>query len=153
MARTAVAAGLVSLAYDAGVLLGAAQAADATNGNTLPFSITGTPPTYGPFKVFLVVANGDSSSHTVIIRGAGYTGAANGAANSGIPVPSSTVFTQGTVGDLSVAVAAGTTQVIGPFTTDRFVQQNNVNGGDMWIDWSAATDMTFWAYLLPAATF
>ncbi len=153
MARTAVAAGLVSLAYDTAVALGAAQAADATNGNILPFSITGTPPTYGPFKVLLVVANGDSASHTVILRGSGYTGAANGAANSGITPSQNTVFTQSTLGDASFAVAAGVTSVIGPFTTDRFVQPNATNGGDLWIDWSAATSMTFWAYLLPAATF
>lgn len=152
MARTAVTA-LVSLAYDSGVAAGAAQSADATNGNILAFSITGTPPTYGPFKVLLVVANGDSASHTLIVRGSGYTGAASGAANSGILAPQNTVFTQSTIGDLSVAVAAGATEVIGPFTTDRFVQPNATNGGDLWFDWSAATSMTFWAYLLPAATF
>jgi hypothetical protein len=152
MARTAVTA-LVSLAYDTGVLVGSAQAADATNGNILPFSITGTPPTYGPFKVLLVVANGDSSSHTLIVRGSGYTGAASGAANSGIISPQNTVFTQSTLGDASYVIANGTTQAVGPFTTDRFVQPNATNGGDLWFDWSAATSMTFWAYLLPAATF
>jgi hypothetical protein len=153
MARTAVAAGLVALGYDNAVALGAAQAADASNGNILSFNIANTPPTYGPFKVLLVVANGDASPHTVILRGSGYTGAANGAANSGIISPQNTVFAMSTLGDASYPVAAGVTSVIGPLTTDRFIQPNAANGGDLWIDWSAATSMTFWAYLLPAAVF
>jgi hypothetical protein len=151
MSRTAIAAGVVGLAYDSGVAA-ATQAADATNGNILSFSISNTPPTFGPFHVILAVTNGDSAAHSVILRASGYTGAANGAVNSGIPVPSSTVFTQGTVGDLSVSVAAGTTQYIGPLTTDRFVQPNNVNGGDLWIDWSAGTDMTISALIWPTNT-
>lgn len=149
MARTAIAAGLVALAYDAGVA-SATQAADATNGNILPMAPAGTPPTYGPWKVLLVVANGDSASHTLILRGSGYTGSASGSANSGLPSPSNTVFTQGSLGDASYAVAAGTTQYIGPLTTDRFVQPNHTTGGDLWLDWSAATSMTISAVLLPA---
>jgi len=149
MARTAIAAGLVALTQDAGVALPAAQAADATNGNVLPFSVTNTPPTFGPLNVVLVVANGDTAAHSVILRASGYTGAANGAVNSGLTSPANVVFEQAALGDLSVAVAAGTTQVIGPLTTDRFVQPNHVNGGDLWIDWSAGTSMTVLAYLLP----
>lgn len=148
MARTAVAAGLVSLGYDTGVVT-ATQAADATNGNVLAFNPTTTPPTFGPFKVVLVVTNADSASHTLILRGSGYTGAASGSANSGLPSPANTVFTQGALGDASFPVAAGTTQYIGPLTTDRFVQPNHVYGGDLWLDWSAATSMTFSVLLLP----
>lgn len=148
MARTAIAAGVVGLAYDAGVA-STAQAADASNGNILPFNISSTPPTFGPFHVILAVTNGDSAAHSVILRASGYTGAANGAVNSGIPNPANTVFTQSTVGDLSVSVAAGATEYIGPLTTDRFTQPNHVNGGDLWIDWSAGTSMTISAILLP----
>jgi hypothetical protein len=135
MARTAITTGLALLGRDVGTLAPTAQAADATNGNTIPFT-TGS--SYGAYGTILAVANGDSSSHTVIIRGSGYTGAANGAANSGIASPQNTVFTQSTVGDFSVAVAAGTTRYIGPLTTDRFAQAD----GSMWIDWSAGTSMT-----------
>lgn len=135
MARTAITTGLVNLGRDGSALAPSAQSADATNGNYVPFT-TGS--SYGAFGVILVVANGDASSHTVILRGSGYTGAANGAANSGIPSPQNTVLAQSTVGDLSVAVAAGTTRYIGPFTTDRFAQAD----GTLWIDWSAATSMT-----------
>jgi hypothetical protein len=148
MARTAVAAGIVALAYDAGVA-SATQAADATNGNILSFSLSNTPPTYGPFNIILAVTNADSASHTVILRAAGYTGAASGAANSANVKPAEIVFDQASLGDLSVVVANGTTQYIGPLSTGRFTQQNNVNGGDLWIDWSAATSMTFSAILLP----
>ena len=150
MARTPIAAGLVGLAYDSGAAA-TPQAADAANGNILPFSISNTPPTFGPFKVILAVTNGDSAAHSVILRASGYTGAPNGAVNSGLAAPPS-VFTQATVGDLSVSIPAGTTQYIGPLTTDRFTQQNNVNGGDLWIDWSAATDMTITALIWPTNT-
>jgi hypothetical protein len=135
MARTAITTGLASIGRDAGTLAPSAQAADATNGNIVPFT-TGS--SYGAYSTVLIVANADSASHNVIIRSGGYTGAAAGAANSGIPSPAATVFAQSTVGDLTVTVANGTTKYIGPFTTDRFTQSD----GSLWIDWSAATSMT-----------
>ena len=146
MARTALTP--LQLAYDAGIAQGASGTVDATNGNIVAWAPASSPATFGPFKVLLVVTNADSASHTCIIRGSGYTGAANGAANSGILPPQNTVFAQSTLGDLSVAVANGTTQVIGPFTTDRFTQPISAGGG-MWIDWSAATSMSVWVYQLP----
>lgn len=150
MARTPILAGLVGLTQDAGVA-SASQAADSTNGNILPFAPTPTsgPPTFGPFKILLAVTNGGTGAITVIVRASGYTGTPSGAANSGIPSPGNTVFTQATVGDLSVSVAASATQYIGPFTTDRFVQPNNVNGGDLWVDYSGSTSVTVSALLLP----
>lgn len=135
MARTAITTGLLALGRDGGALAPSAQAADASNGNIVPFT-TGS--SYGAFGTILKVDNADSAPHTVIIRGSGYTGAANGAANSGIASPQNTVFTQSTVGDLSVVVTNGTTRYIGPFTTDRFSQSD----GTLWIDWSAGTSMT-----------
>lgn len=143
MARTALTP--VQLAYDAGVAQGSTGTVDATNGNVVSLNVAGSPATFGPFQVILVVTNADTSSHSVIVRGAGYTGAANGAVNSGIPAPGNTVFTQGTLGDLSVPVAASTTQVIGPFTTDRFVN----TGGALWLDWTASTSMSVWVYQIP----
>lgn len=146
MARTALtsgASGIITAAYDTGVQVPASPAsADATNGNIIA-NTAGV--SYGAFQVLLIVANGDSSSHNVIIRGSGYTGAAGGAANSGIPSPQNTVFTQSTVGDLTVTVTNGKTEVIGPLTTDRFAQSD----GSLWIDWSAATSMTVYAIQLP----
>jgi hypothetical protein len=135
MARTAIAAGLASIGRDTSTLAPSAQSADATNGNYIPFTVGST---YGAYSTVLIVANGDSASHNVILRSSGFTGAAGDAANSGIASPQNTVFTQSTVGDLSVTVANGTTRYIGPFTTDRFTQAD----GSLWIDWSAATSMT-----------
>jgi hypothetical protein len=151
MARTPLAAGLVSLAYD-GSVASANQTPDATNGNVLPFSVSTTPATFGPFRVILMVTNSDTASHTMILRSSGYTGAANGAVNSGLPSPSNTVFAQSTMGDASYAVAASTTRFIGPLTTDRFVQPNGTTGGDLWIDWDASTSMKVTAILLPTNT-
>ena len=148
MARTAIAAGLASLSYD-GATAAATQAADAANGNILPFSITSTPATFGPYRVILAVTNGGGSTVTCVLRGSGYTGAASGAANSGLPNPANTVFTQGSLGDASFPIAAGATQYIGPLTTDRFVQSNHVSGGDLWVDWSSGTSVTVSAIILP----
>jgi hypothetical protein len=147
MARTALTP--VQLAYDTGVAQGATGTVDAVNGNIVSFNSAGSPATFGPFQVVLVVTNADTVSHNIIIRGSGYTGTASGAANSGIPSASNTVFTQSTLGDLTVTVANASTSVIGPFTTDRFVQPNHVNGGDLWLDWSASTSMSVWVYQLP----
>lgn len=147
MARTALTP--VQLAYDAGVAQGATGTVDAVNGNVVPFNPSGSPATFGPFQVIVVVTNADSSAHSAIVRGSGYTGAANGAANSGIPAPGVSPFTLAMNGDLSVSVAATSTQVLGPFNTDRFVQPNHVSGGDLWIDWSASTSMSVWVYQLP----
>jgi hypothetical protein len=132
-ARTPVAAGLVNLAFDSGVAQGAGQAADGTNGNTIA-----DPP--GPNHVVLIVKNADASPHSVIVRAGGNGVTASGGANPG------TAFTAATVGDLTVAVAAGATQVICVNTTDRFTQAD----GSISIDWVATpTSVTFWAMILP----
>ena len=135
MARTPITTGLVALTADTAALAPTAQAADATNGNIVPFTVGSS---YGAHGVILQVINADSSAHTVILRSGGYTGAASGSANSGIVAPQNTVFTQSTVGDLSVVVAANTTRYIPSLTTGRFTQSD----GSLWIDWSAATSMT-----------
>lgn len=135
MARTALVR--IGLVRDAGVALGAGATPDAVNGN-----IVADP---GPFQALIQVKNGDSSSHSLILRGAGYTGTPTGAANSSVLSPSATVFTQGTVGDLTVPVAAGATQIVQITTTDRFCQQD----GSMWLDWSASTSMTVWVLTRP----
>lgn len=147
MARTALTP--VQLAYDAGVAQGSTGTVDAVNGNIVAFNAAASPATFGPFQVLLVVTNADTSAHSCIVRGSGYTGAANGAANSGIPAPGVSPFTMAMLGDLSVSVAASSTEVIGPFTTDRFAQPNHVTGGDLWIDWSASTSMSVWVYQWP----
>jgi hypothetical protein len=141
-ARTAITTGLVNLATDASELAPSPQAADATNGNVVPFTVGSS---YGPFQVVLAVGNADGSDHDVILRGSGYTGAPGDAVNSGIPAPQNTVLTQSTVGDLSVTIGHGTTRYIGPFTTDRFTQPD----GTLLIDWSAGTSMTITVLQLP----
>lgn len=135
MARTAL--NRVALLRDAGVALGNGATPDATNGNIVPDP--------GPFNAQIQVKNADSAAHNLIIRASGYTGTATGAANSSVLDPSNTVFTQGTVGDLTVTVAAGATEVVKITTTDRFAQQD----GSMWLDCSASTSMTVWVLTNP----
>lgn len=134
-ARTPITTGLVALGRDLSAVAPSPQAADASNGNTIPFTIGSS---YGSYGVILAVGNADSSPHTVIIRASGYTGAPGDAANSGIPSPQNTVFTQSTAGDFAVAVTNATTRYIGPFTSDRFTQSD----GSLWIDWTSGTGMT-----------
>jgi hypothetical protein len=135
MARTALTP--VALARDNGVAQGAGATPDATNGNTVAVP--------GPFNAIIMVKNADASSHNLIVRAAGYTGTPAGAANSGLPLPQNTVFTQGTLGDLTVAVAASATEIIKITTSSRFVQ----NDGSMLLDWSASTSMTVWVLVDP----
>lgn len=135
MARTALTA--VQLLRDTGVSQGNGATPDATNGNSVASP--------GPYRALIFVKNADSSSHNLILRGAGYTGTPSGAANSGIPLAYNAVFTQGQVGDLTVTVPAGVTQVVKVATTDQFVQAD----GSMWLDWSASTSMTVWVLTEP----
>ena len=126
----------LSLVKDSSVAQGSSFTVDAVNGNVILAP--------GPWKILLVVTNGDSSSHTCTIRATGNGVNAAGSSQTS-PAPSNTVFTQSTLGDLVVTVTNGTTRIIGPFTLDRYAQTD----GSMSIDWSASTSMTAWAYLLP----
>lgn len=131
-ARTA--ATVVALAADAGVAQGSANSAHAggeyISGQGIDLR-----------KLTLIVINGDSASHTVTIRASG-----NGSNTAGTaqvsPVPTSTVFTQSTLGDLVVTVPNGTTQVIRLTTSDRYLQPD----GNFYVDWSATTSMTYYVY-------
>lgn len=137
MARTSITP--VLMARDGGVSIGAGTAAPAAaSGSVIPAP--------GPYQLLLHVKNADTSPHTVIIRGAGYTGTPNGAANSAMVAPQNTVFAQGTVGDLSVLVAASDTQVINLNTTGRFTQPD----GSLLVDFAAtATSVTLFAFQRP----
>jgi hypothetical protein len=129
-ARTA--ATVVALVGDAGVAQGSANSAH-TGGDY----ISGA--TIDPRKLTLIVVNADSSSHTVTVRASGNGNNAAGTAQVS-PVPTSTVFTQSTLGDLVVTAAASTTQVVRLATSDRYLQPD----GNIYLDWSAITSMTYY---------
>lgn len=135
MARTPLTP--VNLVRDGGVAQGNGATPDATNGNTVASP--------GPYKALIVVKNADSASHTLKLRSANYTGTPAGAVNSSMVPPQNTVFAQGTVGDLSVPVAAGATEVVYIATTNRFTQAD----GSMQLDWDASTSMTVWVLAEP----
>jgi hypothetical protein len=114
---------------------GVGTAVDAANGMTIPAP--------GPFKVLLRVDNTDASAHTFTIRAGGNGVTASGGA--AVPTP----FTQATVGDSTVTVAATTgSQVFWVLDTDRFTQAD----GSLSIDFNSAVGMKVWAYQLPAGT-
>lgn len=129
-ARTALTQ--VKLVPDTGNALGAGTTPDAANGNTVPAP--------GPFALRLLVLNGDTASHTVTVRATGNGVTAAGTAQVS-PAPSNTVFTQSTLGDLVVTVAASAYTEIGPLTSDRFSQAD----GSLSIDYSASTSVKVWA--------
>lgn len=133
MARTALTA--VQLVGDAAVSQGAGATPDATNGN-----IVVSP---GPYHCYLIITNAGGSNQTLLVRGAGYTGTATGAVNSGLPLPAP--FTQGAIGDLSITCTASTTQVVELATSDRYTQSD----GSLWLDWGASTSLT--VYVLTSA--
>jgi hypothetical protein len=96
----------------------------------------------GPNKVFLIVTNSDSGgAHTVTVSAGGNGVTASGGTNPGVP------FEAATVGDLAVSVAASSTQLVGPFTSDRFIQAD----GSMSIDFSSGFTGTIAVIQLPNA--
>lgn len=133
-ARTALTP--IALVRDSSNALGAGTTPDASNGNTVASP--------GPFKLKLLIYNGDSASHTVTVRATGNGVTAAGATQVN-PAPSNTVFTQATLGDLVATLAATSYYEVGPLTTDRFEQAD----GSLSIDWSASTSIKVWAIQEP----
>jgi hypothetical protein len=131
-ARTAIVP--IAVVNNNGTAGGVGTAVDAANGMTV---------SAGPFKTLIRVDNTDASSHTFTVRAGGSGVTASGGAAA--PTP----FTQATVGDATVTVAATTgSQVFWVLDTDRFTQAD----GSLSIDFAAATGMKIWAYQLPAGT-
>ena len=96
-----------------------------------------------PGKMLIVVTVG-STACVVTLRASGNGVNVAGTAQVS-PVPSSTVFTQSTVGDLVSASTTSATLEVGPFTTDRFLQPD----GNIYLDFSAVTSVSVLAYQLP----
>lgn len=128
-ARTAITP--IALVNDAGVAAGGGTNVDAANGMTVASP--------GPFNAIVRVDNGDASSHTVTLRAGGSGVTASGGTAVAVP------YTQATVGDLVVTVAAGASQFIPIRTTDRFAQAD----GSLSLDFSSATSMKVWVFVLP----
>jgi hypothetical protein len=94
----------------------------------------------GPYRVFFLVANSDSgAAHSVTVRAGGNGNTAAGGTNPGVP------FEGATVGDLVTSIAASGTELVGPFTTDRFCQAD----GSLSVDFSAGFTGTIWVYQWP----
>jgi hypothetical protein len=132
-ARTAIVP--IAVLNNTGTAGGVGTAVDAANGMTIPAP--------GAFKTLIRVDNTDASAHTFTIRAGGSGVTASGGAAVATP------FTQATVGDSTVSVAATTgSQVFWVLDTDRYTQAD----GSLSIDFAAATGMKVWAYQLPAGT-
>jgi len=130
MARTVLTAS--QLPSVGGVDAGAGTAPDAVNGN-----IVASP---GPFKSLIVITN-TGSAQTLIVRASGYQGVPGGAANSGYLTGQYQPFATASSGDLSVAITADATTVVGwEQDVERFAQGD----GSLWLDWSASTGLTVW---------
>lgn len=135
-ARTAIAP--VQLLNDNGVLQGAGTTINAslvTNGATVAAP--------GPFRLLLIVNNTDAAPHNLIVRASRSGVDASG--NTQVNPSANTVFTQSTVGDLSVSVVNATTQAFLISSTDRFTQDD----GSVSIDFAASFAGTIWVYRLP----
>jgi hypothetical protein len=95
-------------------------------------------------KLLLLVSNTASSAYNVILRA---TGSGTNSAGNAWPVtaPSNTVFAQSTLGDLVQSVGASQAELLGPFTSDRFLQSD----GTVCIDFGAGFTGTITAFVLP----
>src|ERR1700683_802451 len=93
----------------------------------------------GPNGVMFLVENSAGSSQTVTVRAGGNGTTASGSTNPGSP------FTEATQTDLQYPVAAGATQWIGPFESDRGTQ----SAGSLSSDFTAGVHDTIWPLQLP----
>jgi hypothetical protein len=92
-------------------------------------------------QIFCVIG---STATVVTLRASGNGNNVAGVAQTS-PYPSSAVFTQGTVGDLVSASTTSATLVLGPMTTDRFLQPD----GNLYLDFSNVTAVTVYAVQRP----
>lgn len=135
-ARTAIAP--VQLLNDNGVLQGAGTTINptlVTNGATVAAP--------GPFRLLLLVNNTDAAPHNLIVRAS--RSGVDAAGNVQVNPSANTVFTQATVGDLSVSVVNATTQAFVIASTDRFTQDD----GSVSVDFGAGFLGTIWVFRLP----
>lgn len=95
-------------------------------------------------KLLFRVVNGTTAG-TITIRAAGNGVDSTGAAQTS-PYPSNAVFAAGASGDLTAtwSTVAGT-QMVGPLTSDRYTQPD----GNLYVDFSTATGVTFEVFALP----
>ena len=102
----------------------------------------GTLATTNLAKVSLAVQWGTTAG-TLTVRATGNGNNVAGTAQTS-PYPSSAVFTQGSVGDLTYTwgTTAGTA-IVGPFTTDRY-EQADVN---LYLDWASVAGPVTYAVL------
>lgn len=93
----------------------------------------------GPNHLILRVYNSAGSSYNVTVRAGGNGNTASGGAAVAVP------FDMASTGDLTVAVAAGTTVWVGPFSTDRYTQAD----GTLSVDFSGSFAGTITAFQTP----
>lgn len=137
----------VQLARDTYVTEAAASSAVAAGMYVQGVNVGSPGSTMDLAKLFLRFIIG-STATVVTIRATG-----NGndyAGNAQVsPVPSNTVFTQSTLGDLVSASTTSAVLDVAPLTTDRFTQVDSSGNTYIYIDFSQVTSVTVLAYLRP----
>lgn len=96
------------------------------------------------FRRLLVFCVIGTTATTVTLRASGNGVDASGNAQP-TANPANTVFTGATAGDLVSASTTSGTLILGPLTTDRFLQPD----GNVYLDFSQATGVTVYAVQLP----
>lgn len=110
---------------------------------TMYFNASPTGGIQAPSKVLFFFVIG-STATVVTIRASSNGVNVAGTAQTAL-APSSTVFTQSTLGDLVSASTTSATICAGPITMDRFLQAD----GNIYVDFSQTTSVTVYALQLP----
>jgi len=137
----------VQLARDSFVTEAAASAAVAAGHYIQGVNVSTPANTVELSKLFLRFIIG-STATVVTIRASGNGNDFAGNAQTS-PVPSNTVFTQSTVGDLVSASATSAVLDLAPLSSDRFIQVDASGNTYYYIDYSQVTGVTVLAYLRP----
>jgi len=143
MARTA--ASVTTLVRDSSVAVSPTGGTAATaTGHYILGASTATGAAVLDARKFIISIGAASTAGTLTVRATGSGSNVAGVAQTS-PYPSNAVFTQGSVGDLSVVYSTAVATIVGPFTSDRFLQTD----GNIYLDWAGDQSAVFNVYELP----
>lgn len=141
----------VKLVRDSITVADVAMAAPASANCAIQGVNAGTPGSTIDLRRMLIRVSVGTTATVVTLRGSGSGGTFGDIGGNALvnPYPTNAVFTQGSVGDLASASLTSTNLIIGPVTSDRFIQIDSSGNTYYYLDFSQVTGVTVGVYELP----
>jgi hypothetical protein len=150
--RTLLNPAIVRLARDSISVADVAMAAPASANCAIQGVNAGTPSQSIDLRKILIRVSIGTTATTVTLHAAGNGGSFGDISGNAMasPYPSNAVFTQGATGDLApTAPLTSTNLIIGPLSSDRYIQQDASGNTYYYLDFSQTTGVTVGVYELP----